>query len=553
MKAQKDYKSIFSSLGSSTNSQMEKQLQLEREEYGLSLRKRKMNNYLMKKREKNLNENEEKQKKKNPYEINISNLDISEEIKNKKYDSPNSFIDSMIILLESNNINEIKFAITNIRQQTNNMNFPITEMYNRNIVDKLMLVLFNNIKDYEIIYEVTWTIINFVTIINNQNLFSFLTNEPCLQIYIMILNLNDKYLIENILWLICNTILGNSFANENLFFSAIPRNYILKYIETTEINLEITIFCIKILASLSDTIQKIHSFFDEKDFNNTFFQRHEKVSIDNIKENIFYLEDHITIAFLKLMEIQNEEILNNCLFGLSNLSNCSNINIHGLFFSSGLIRKIVINEIKYDENFLSSKLLQLVGNFLSYFDGILDPILQKEILLYIFNFLKSDNKNQKRDSLWTFSNLLICENVNISNIINSGIMPEIIEILKKEEISNSRECLFIIDAIVSSGEKNIESIINFIKNGEIIKVLISVFEKFYSDKESIKVILDIFTNLFSIGMKYSNLTEGRNIYLEEFQKYGGNNYIEKLQSYNDQEVNDMVESIIKSYFNFNII
>ena len=141
----------------------------------------------------------------------------------------------MIILLESNNINEIKFAITNIRQQTNNMNFPITEMYNRNIVDKLMLVLFNNIKDYEIIYEVTWTIINFVTIINNQNLFSFLTNEPCLQIYIMILNLNDKYLIENILWLICNTILGNSFANENLFFSAIPRNYILKYIETTEI------------------------------------------------------------------------------------------------------------------------------------------------------------------------------------------------------------------------------------------------------------------------------------------------------------------------------
>ena len=54
MKAQKDYKSIFASMGSSTNSQIEKQLQLEREEYGLSLRKKKMNNYLMKKREKNL-------------------------------------------------------------------------------------------------------------------------------------------------------------------------------------------------------------------------------------------------------------------------------------------------------------------------------------------------------------------------------------------------------------------------------------------------------------------------------------------------------------------
>ena len=552
MKAQKDYKSIFSSLGSSTNSQMEKQLQLEREEYGLSLRKRKMNNYLMKKREKNLNENEEKQKKKNPYEINISNLDISEEIKNKKYDSPNSFIDSMIILLESNNINEIKFAITNIRQQTNNMNFPITEMYNRNIVDKLMLVLFNNIKDYEIIYEVTWTIINFVTIINNQNLFSFLTNEPCLQIYIMILNLNDKYLIENILWLICNTILGNSFANENLFFSAIPRNYILKYIESSQINLDITKFCVKILSSLSQTIQKIHYFFDEEDFNNEFFKRHEKVSIENIKENIFYLEEHITISFLKLMETQDQEIINDSLYGLSQLSNCSNLKIHELFFSSGLIRKLLINEIKYDENILSSKILQLIGNFLSYFEGILDPLIQNELILYLLNFLTSKNKSQKRDCLWTMSNFLICKNINISNIINSGIIPEILEILKTEEIQISRECLFIIDGIISSNY-NIETISLFIKNGEIIKILISVIEKFYSDKESILVILDIFTNIFNLGSKLSYLTEGRNIYLEEFQKYGGNNYIEKLQSYNDQEVNDMVESIIKSYFNFNII
>ncbi len=550
MKAQKDYKSIFASMGSSTNSQIEKQLQLEREEYGLSLRKKKMNNYLMKKREKNLKENEEKQKPKNPYEIKISDLNISEELKNKQYDSPKSFIDSMIILLESNNINEIKFAITNIRQQTFITDFPILEMYNRNIIDKLMLVLYNNMKDYEIIYEVTWAIINFVTKINNQNLFSFLTNEICLQMYIVILNLNDKYLIENVLWLICNTILGNISANENLFFSAIPRNYILKYIESSQINLDITKFCVKILSSLSQTIQKIHYFFDEEDFNNEFFKRHEKVSIENIKENIFYLEEHITISFLKLMETQDQEIINDSLYGLSQLSNCSNLKIHELFFSSGLIRKLLINEIKYDENILSSKILQLIGNFLSYFEGILDPLIQNELILYLLNFLTSKNKSQKRDCLWTMSNFLICKNINISNIINSGIIPEILEILKTEEIQISRECLFIIDGIISSNY-NIETISLFIKNGEIIKILISVIEKFYSDKESILVILDILTNIFNLGSKLSYLTEGRNIYLEEFQKYGGNNYIEKLQGYNDQQVYEQVESIIKNYFLFN--
>ena len=45
MKISKDYKSIFQSIGSSTQSNSDKYINIEREEYGLSLRKKKMNNY----------------------------------------------------------------------------------------------------------------------------------------------------------------------------------------------------------------------------------------------------------------------------------------------------------------------------------------------------------------------------------------------------------------------------------------------------------------------------------------------------------------------------
>ena len=99
MKVQKDYKAIFSSIGTSTNSQTEKQVNIEREEFGLSLRKKKMNNFLMKKREKNLEDKQTNNLSKSPYEIIPENLALSEEIKNKKYNSPSSFIDSMINLL----------------------------------------------------------------------------------------------------------------------------------------------------------------------------------------------------------------------------------------------------------------------------------------------------------------------------------------------------------------------------------------------------------------------------------------------------------------------
>ena len=76
MKTQKDYKSIFNSFGSSTHSKKDKQLNIEREEYSLSLRKKKMNNYLMKRREENLEVSQTKKLKKNPYEIIPEKLEI---------------------------------------------------------------------------------------------------------------------------------------------------------------------------------------------------------------------------------------------------------------------------------------------------------------------------------------------------------------------------------------------------------------------------------------------------------------------------------------------
>ena len=548
MKISKDYKSIFQSIGSSTQSNLDKYINIEREEYGLSLRKKKMNNYLMDKREKNLDIN---LVKKCPYEIQIEKLDISDELKNKQYNSPSLFTDEMKILLDSKNINEVKFAINKIRLLTITKDISIdyiNEMYKRNITDKLMFVLYNYINDYEIIYEVTWIIINFVTKISNINLVVFLTQNTCFQMYIKILDLNNDYLTENILWLLYNSIINNNPIIENLFFSVIPRNYVVKYCENSEVKLNLIKLCVGILYNISSLLSKIHELFDINDLNNNFFKRHSEVSIDNIKENIYYLEEHISNIFIRFLETNDQDIIDNCLLGLTYLANISNKKIHQLLFSSGLIRKIITNKITYNK-YLSQKILQLIGNFLSNFEEILDPIIQNEINLYLSNFIKSSGMF-KRDALWSFSNFISCEKINLENIINSGIIPEIINSLIKDEIPISRECLFIIDAIVINQDFNIEIIINFIKNCNLIKLLINVIEKFYEDSESIIKILEIFLSLFEIGQKYSNLNEGKNCYLEEFKRCGGNTYIEKLQGYNNNEVYKLNESIINTFFNF---
>ena len=551
MKEHKDYKSIFNSFSSSTQNQKDKQLNTEREQYSLSLRKKKMNNYLMKRREENVEESQIKKLKKNPYEIIPEKLEISEEIRNKTYYSPSSFSDAMINLLESQNINEIKFAIYHIRNQTLRSEFPIEEMYKKNIVDKLMMTIFNNINKYDIVYEITWALINFSIRINNDNLMIFLTNIPCIQIYIKIFDLNDKSLTENVLWLISNIIIGCDSASENIFFSPIPRKYLLQFVENKEVNNQITKICIKLFSSLSQFINTIYRYIQIEGLENQLFKKHSDVNVNNIQENIIYLEEHLTKIFLKFVNFNDQEIINDCIFGLSNLSNSSNIKIHDLIYSNGLIGKIISNQIN-SSDIIFHKILELIGNFLSNFTGVIEPIFQNQIISFILKFINSKNNcDIKRNSFWIISNLLCIPNVNVINIVNSGIIPFVIDAIQNSENKVGIEGLFIINDIIFN-ENYIEAVINFIKNYEIIKILVSVIQKFYEEPEALKLILVICLHLFEIGNKYSNLFDGKNIFLEEFQLNGGNLYIEKLQNYNDQIIYNYVETIIRVYFNTSI-
>ena len=549
MKVQKDYKAIFSSIGTSTNSQTEKQVNIEREEFGLSLRKKKMNNFLMKKREKNLEDKQTNNLSKSPYEIIPENLALSEEIKNKKYNSPSSFIDSMIILLNSKNINENKFAIYNIRQQILRKDFPIEQMYNRNIVDKLMYILYENINSYDIIYEVTWSLINFSIKVNNVNLMIFLTNKGCIQIYIKIFDYNDKYLTENVLWLISNCIIGCEIAMENLFLTSIIRNYILQFIEVSNMNFTIQKICVRILSSFTLYLNSIYKINQIDHLKKTFLNDNIQITDEMLEENINYLEEHFTSIFIKYLNdnINDEEIINDCLYGLSFLSNSLNLKVHKLLLSSGIIIKIIRKEINYNKDFYQI-ILQILGNLFSNFTGTIDESLIEEINLFLLNFLKMNEPNIKREVLWTLSNLLCLPNVNIQNIINSGIIPYIIQSLTKDKNNIGIEALYILGNILEHDDY-VNVVISFAKNIEIIKILISVINKFYDDYIAIQLILDMFNKLFEIGKKYSNLTQDKNIFLEEFQVNGGNSYLEKLQGYKNQEVYNSLENILRIYFN----
>ena len=94
----------------------EKNYKNERWINGLSLRKRKLNSILSQKR----GLEQFKKEGTKDYEIIKEKLDISVQVKNKKYDDYEEFLKEMKIHIKSNNIEYKKYALYCIRTQTLN-------------------------------------------------------------------------------------------------------------------------------------------------------------------------------------------------------------------------------------------------------------------------------------------------------------------------------------------------------------------------------------------------------------------------------------------------
>ena len=114
----------------------------------------------------------------------------------------------------------------------NCINF-INEIYNKNIIEDLFKILYNNYTNIKLSYEIIWILINFSTYITDLNFYLFLSQKNNINIYIKIFDLNDDILNYEIIWLISH-IFTYSELIKNFYFSNIIRDCILKHSENLD-------------------------------------------------------------------------------------------------------------------------------------------------------------------------------------------------------------------------------------------------------------------------------------------------------------------------------
>ena len=532
----------------------------ERWNNSLNLRKRKINEILFKQRgiERFKKEGNEE------YQILKEKLNIELAIKNKIYDDIEIFMKEMKKYIKDQNIEYNKYALYCLRNQiTNNNNFNnkkylAEELQKRDFISDILFLFQKYFDDNQIIFEGLWIIINISYFLKNAtDLSLYLTNKNCMNLYIKILDKKDPCLRLHIYWVISNLLYNDNVGATqeilfHLYMSPLFRLYIFKNLDDginmTEIEMDL-IFTI--LSRLSDFINDTFILLKLNDIKH-FTDYNSDVDYNSIQENNNFLFHHSIKHFL--LNVENPKLQFFCIYGLSKISNfLGEQQAFNEIFKSGIIRKLVKEQIKSDENVINYS-IQLIGNFLSSAqEEYIDLIFLEEILSFFIKTLQKYPERQllKRDIFWCVSNITSGSRFFCLKFAESGMLEMLLQSIYTDNNNVISEALFSLLGFFDS--QNLEIVIKY-HYLDYIKYLTLCLKNLKeraksgdndNNNELFERILSCILFLFENGeLLKGNL---KNKFVDDFDKDGGFELLENLLSENIfiQKIKGLGEKLLK--------
>lgn len=519
----------------------------QRLENSLSLRKRKINEILSKKR----GFDRFKIDGQKDYKIELEEINIPYEIKNKKYDNLENFLKEIKKFIQSENIEYNKYALYCLRTQTisnegsNNKNEYAEQLQKQNFIFDILNLIQKYFDNKSIIYEGIWILINVLYYLNNNyDLALFLSNQQCIQLYLKILDKKDNYLRFNLYWLLSNLCINSNAGLTNqvifhLYMSPFFRLYLIKDLEDINIKLsdEELHYLINILGFLSDFITDTFSRLKKNDIKN-FIDYNSSANFQSIQENNKYLSDHCILNFIKYLE--NPNLTCFCLLGLSKLTNfLENSEVYKKLADSEIILKLIRGQIKVEESYLNYA-VQIIGNFLTFTPSTaLSPLFLEETLNYFVKLLQTYPTIQllKRDIFWSASNINE-EMLSSSLMVKSGLIILALQSICSDNDLVINEALYLLLGFFYIG--NVELIVNnynldYIKN--LVLCLKNLHNKCtpgegYINQDIIERVLSCINSLFEMG-NFLKVEGIGNKFVKDFEFNGGFELLEIMLSENN--------------------
>ena len=475
----------------------------ERENHGLSLRKKKLEYNYLKRRMNNLEENEN-------YKINPKLLNINEEYKKLSFQSLKETLDGCDrILTNDNKKDNIYFAILYL--QKIQFKSDDTTLLQSNIPKHLFSLLKKYIDDIILVNEVLTIIIN-ITFFCKIEICYFFSEIPFLNLYNQLLNkyINNDTIIFDLITIFGNLSCGN-YKIQKLFYETKMVEVIKKLYDSTLIGDKKREYYVWFFACFMNNIQ-INYYFKE---NIDFFIW----GINFFCDNIIY-----------------EQMTLNCLLGMSYLCNVEN--------------KKVINYILSKDNFfnyilsLPSKYFEIICRILCDISSINDEInlliIKKYNLTeFILRGLNSQLIKFQISTLYLLNNYVNDENKEIKKILlDNGIINKILELSKSYITSVVHSSLLCISSLLLNSN---EEMMYILYQKKIIGIIMEIISKNY-DVKILEIALD---SIISI-LKRDNSND---LYKRQFENYGISELLSKIYiEKKNKNIEKIAGQLLQEYF-----
>ena len=476
----------------------------EREEYGLSLRKKKLFNNFLKKRLENLKEDNIDNPK---YEIKKETVKYFKEYEHIEFNHPQQIIYFYEEIISSEpSLDQIYLAIYTLKKinwKQNGISY-ITLNFSEKTCDLLM----KNIDNCIIVNEIVQILI-IITYYNTDNdVINYFTTISYSMIYNKLLKkyFNDSLILCNLINLLGNLVYDNKYIQKSFY--------------------DYKIF---------DFIHKIYNMTlkNEKRRENCvwFFT----IYLFNIHKNIFFqnnFEFFKEIINIFCDNILNEKLTKNCLLGMFYLCNLENTKIvQYILTKEDFFHYILSLPIKYYED---------IGKFICDFSAIdtyVCSILIKNFKLTEF-FNKGLNSEYTALFLYIINIYLDFHNDEIKIIFyENGIIDQIINLIKNQEKKIVYYALICIKSLLKTSN---DDLLYYLYKKDIIKLLIKSLLK---NPEEKNIIIETITVL--LGRDDEN-----KIYKKEFEDYGLKEILNKIDLEDDNKnIDNSIKYLVNNYFN----
>ena len=512
-------------------------LKKQSEDYKLSLRKKKISEFISNKR--NLKKRDDN-KIKSKYEINDKDINLPEEQKNKKYTNSDLFFIDMLQYLKSNIYEEVKFGILSIRNYFSQEENLIT-YYNLNIITDIIECLNKYLNDNVIIYQGIWIIINYSCMRGDYILNHLLVTSNCFRIYERIILSNDLDLFSQLLWLFNNITINDNETCFNIILSSLFKYKIIELLQQ-----EIFIINVNENGIFQTIIEEGIKFL-----RNLLLMNYK--IYDCVQDlEILKLKYQIIKILINFMGTNDENNYAKILDSIIIFSDMKNNSYSKEILSIGFIENLIDEKKMFSNKEIILLFNRIIGNFIAVNDDeiILNNIaLVDKILNLEYNILSNCNNHQeiKNDCFWIFSNLINCGQLIAEKLMkNKDLIKYILVCLKNDLYENEiKEILILIENLI-----NFISINNFIYLGELgfFDELFVILEKFERENDIICHVFECFFCFLNTGKIISEQTFNKNIIFEEFNKKGGKEYLLKYQNSKKEKLKNIIYYILEIFY-----